>query len=89
MWNHATRAYKERRFKDRPLVPCAYCGRRLRIEEATVDHKIPKSNGGSNYYENLVIACSDCNMSKADGSVEEHNATSPWEKAAKLLRGIR
>lgn len=32
----------------------------------TIDHKLPKSKGGSNKPDNLVLSCIDCNMKKND-----------------------
>jgi 5-methylcytosine-specific restriction endonuclease McrA len=44
---------------------CRYC--RTRIDEAfEIDHWIPLSKGGSNYPENLVLACPSCNAAKRD-----------------------
>lgn len=40
---------------------CAYCGT---TEELTTDHVMPKSRGGTNDPDNLVLACRDCNMKK-------------------------
>lgn len=41
---------------------CAYCGRRA----TTVDHVIPKSNGGSHEPDNLVACCKKCNNKKTN-----------------------
>ena len=30
----------------------------------TIDHKIPKSQGGTNDMDNLVLSCIDCNIQK-------------------------
>lgn len=50
---------------------CQYCGVRLRRSEATVDHIIPRSKGGNNTWENVVLACSPCNHMKADRTPEQ------------------
>jgi 5-methylcytosine-specific restriction endonuclease McrA len=44
---------------------CAYCGRREKLRRLTIDHRLPKSRGGSNGLDNLVLACTACNHAKA------------------------
>ena len=57
---------------DRDGKRCFYCrrvtqrlrrsrGGKLPSDTATLDHVIPKSEGGSNDTENLVLACTECN----------------------------
>lgn len=41
-----------------------YCIRKLDEGNATVDHKIPVSQGGTNDLENLTTACIPCNQLK-------------------------
>ena len=45
---------------------CQYCGRKAPDVELHIDHIIPKSKGGTNESENLVVACAECNIGKAD-----------------------
>ena len=45
---------------------CALCGKPLRPDEATVDHIIPISRGGTNKPENLRCVCEACNKLKSD-----------------------
>ncbi len=45
---------------------CQYCERPLQIHEMTCDHVIPKSHGGRFVWDNIVSACSKCNLMKAD-----------------------
>ncbi len=40
---------------------CQYCDRR---EDLTFDHLIPRSRGGQTTWENVVTACSPCNLRK-------------------------
>jgi len=42
---------------------CQYCGSR---EELTFDHVIPRSRGGRTTWENVVAACSACNLKKGN-----------------------
>lgn len=50
---------------------CHYCRCELNEEDSTLDHKQPKSKGGSNERNNLVLACRECNNRKADLTYEE------------------
>lgn len=53
---------------------CHYCLQALILHgqgKYQIDHFIPLSRGGSNYANNLVIACPGCNNTKADKM--------PWE----------
>lgn len=43
---------------------CQYCFSKFPIKDLTLDHVMPKSKGGSNDHENLVLACRDCNLLK-------------------------
>jgi 5-methylcytosine-specific restriction endonuclease McrA len=49
---------------------CAYCGKPVN-DNYHVDHVIPISRGGTNYPENLAIACPFCNDSKGSKLLSE------------------
>lgn len=51
--------------------PCFYCGKIIGNHNATVDHYIPLSKGGSCHPENLVWACQPCNQAKGNKLPEE------------------
>ncbi|MFH2035770.1 MAG: HNH endonuclease [Candidatus Zixiibacteriota bacterium] len=58
---------------------CAYCG--TDKGAMTVDHIIPKNQGGADTWENLVCACARCNNKKGDKT--------PLKAGMKLLRKPR
>ena len=43
---------------------CAYCGERRPTEDLTFDHVMPKARGGQTTWENIVTACTACNLKK-------------------------
>ncbi len=57
---------------------CQYCGNQPGGEELTIDHVLPRSQGGISTWENCVLACVDCNKRKADRT--------PQQAAMKLRR---
>lgn len=48
---------------------CQYCGRETR--ELTLDHVVPRSQGGEHRWENIVSACIPCNHHKASRTPQE------------------
>ena len=62
----------------RDRFTCQYCGQR---EELTFDHVLPRSKGGTTTWENVVAACSPCNLRKGDKLCREcdmHPALKPY-----------
>jgi 5-methylcytosine-specific restriction endonuclease McrA len=43
---------------------CQYCGRKFPTTELSLDHVIPRSQGGQTTWENIVCACVSCNVRK-------------------------
>ena len=54
----------------RDRFSCQYCGVR---EDLTFDHVIPRSKGGTTTWNNVVAACSPCNLRKADRLPQQAN----------------
>jgi 5-methylcytosine-specific restriction endonuclease McrA len=50
---------------------CQYCGGRPGNEELTIDHVIPRAQGGQTTWENCVLACVACNARKANRTPEQ------------------
>lgn len=44
---------------------CQYCSRRLESGELTIDHILPRVQGGKSSWTNCVLACVSCNRRKA------------------------
>lgn len=62
---HGVNPRQKRSFRQRLLNAhgpiCSLCKRRFREEQLTLDHIVPRSEGGPNSYANLRLACYPCN----------------------------
>jgi 5-methylcytosine-specific restriction endonuclease McrA len=47
---------------------CQYCGS---TQNLTIDHVVPRSQGGKDTWTNLVTACHDCNTEKGSRTPEQ------------------
>jgi len=52
----------------RDKFACQYCGDG---SDLTFDHIVPRSRGGHTTWENVVAACSPCNLRKANMTPQE------------------
>lgn len=43
---------------------CQYCGKRFPTTELSLDHVVPRSQGGTSGWDNIVCACIRCNVKK-------------------------
>lgn len=59
-------AFSRRNLFKRDRFMCQYCGVMPKSDELTIDHVVPRSHGGGSTWENCVLACIDCNHTKAD-----------------------
>lgn len=50
---------------------CQYCGEKGELGDLTYDHVVPRSQGGTTTWTNIVTACSDCNGNKAGRTPEQ------------------
>ncbi len=50
---------------------CQYCGELPGRQELTVDHVLPRSQGGAHSWQNLVTACKPCNQRKGSRTPDE------------------
>ncbi len=57
---------------------CQYCGRRFASSELSLDHVVPRSQGGLSTWVNVVCSCTRCNARKG--------GRRPYEASMKLIR---
>lgn len=50
---------------------CMYCGDQPGHDQLTIDHVVPRSQGGITSWDNCVSACSGCNSRKANRTPEQ------------------
>lgn len=50
---------------------CQYCGKRFPSSELSLDHVVPRSQGGKTTWNNLVCACVSCNAHKGGRTPRE------------------
>jgi 5-methylcytosine-specific restriction endonuclease McrA len=63
--------FSRRNIYKRDRYTCQYCGIQPGSEELTIDHVLPRSQGGLSTWENCVLACISCNKHKADRTPEQ------------------
>ena len=61
-----TVTFSRRNVFKRDKMCCQYCGKQPGSEELTIDHVVPRAQGGLSTWTNCVLACIDCNSKKAD-----------------------
>ncbi len=50
---------------------CQYCGKKVPTSELSLDHVIPRTQGGTSNWKNIVCACTNCNKHKGGRRPEE------------------
>lgn len=50
---------------------CQYCARTPPLRDLNIDHVMPRSRGGPDTWENLVVACRRCNLVKGRRTPDE------------------
>jgi 5-methylcytosine-specific restriction endonuclease McrA len=63
--------FSRRNIFKRDRYTCQYCGVQPGTEELTIDHVIPRAQGGTSTWDNCVLACLDCNARKADRTPQQ------------------
>ncbi len=50
---------------------CQFCGKKFPTSELSLDHVVPRSQGGLSTWENIVCACVKCNVKKGGRTPKE------------------
>ena len=56
-----TFTFSRRNVFKRDKMTCQYCAKQPGGEELTIDHVVPRAQGGQSSWTNCVLACVDCN----------------------------
>ena len=56
--------FNRRNIYARDQNECQYCGKRFSTCDLSLDHVVPRSQGGKAAWDNIVCACLDCNIKK-------------------------
>ncbi|MFL5242924.1 MAG: HNH endonuclease [Gemmataceae bacterium] len=54
---------------------CQYCGKKHPTTELSLDHILPRSQGGLSTWENIVCACVNCNVKKGGRTPKQAHMT--------------
>ena len=87
--------FSRRNIFKRDHFTCQYCGVQPGSEELTLDHVVPRSQGGESRWDNCVLACLACNKRKADqtpaqaGMRLKHKPVRPTWNPLYSLREVR
>jgi 5-methylcytosine-specific restriction endonuclease McrA len=63
--------FSRRNIFKRDRFACQYCGVQPGSEELTLDHVVPRAQGGESRWDNCVLACLRCNTHKADRTPQQ------------------
>lgn len=59
-------AFSKHNVYKRDRFTCQYCGTQPGRNDLSLDHVVPRAQGGTSSWENCVLACVRCNHTKAD-----------------------
>jgi 5-methylcytosine-specific restriction endonuclease McrA len=63
--------FSRRNIFKRDHATCQYCGAKPGSSELTIDHVLPRAQGGTSRWDNCVLACVPCNARKANRTPEQ------------------
>lgn len=84
--------FNRRNIYARDSSRCQYCGKKFSTQELSLDHVIPKSQGGRATWDNIVCCCVKCNVKKGGRTPEQakmHLITKPHKPKRSPVINIR
>jgi len=78
--NHVKRKFFSTAFSRKALIKrdkstCQFCAIKLPAAHVTIDHVIPKAQGGGTSFLNCVVSCKSCNNKKGGKTPEQAGMT--------------
>ncbi|MDB5173614.1 MAG: endonuclease [Phycisphaerales bacterium] len=71
---------------------CQYCGKKMPTTDLSLDHVVPKSQGGKSTWDNIVCCCIKCNVKKGGRTPDQahmHLITKPIKPKRSPVINIR
>jgi len=84
--------FNRRNIYARDSSRCQYCGKKFSTTELSLDHVVPKSQGGRASWDNIVCCCVKCNVKKGGRTPEQahmHLITKPVKPKRSPVINIR
>ena len=84
--------FNRRNIYARDSSRCQYCGKKFSTTELSLDHVVPRSQGGKASWDNIVCCCIKCNVKKGGRTPEQahmHLITRPVKPKRSPVINIR
>jgi len=84
--------FNRRNIYARDANKCQYCGKKMPTTDLSLDHVVPKSQGGKTTWENIVCCCIKCNVKKGGRTPDQahmHLITKPVKPKRSPVINIR
>ncbi len=84
--------FNRRNIYARDSSRCQYCGKKFSTTELSLDHVVPRSQGGRATWENIVCCCVKCNVRKGGRTPDQarmHLITKPVKPKRSPVINIR
>lgn len=87
MWRQRRRvnALKKELMNHQPTAPCCHCGKHFKRRALTLDHIVPKSDGGKYERGNVLLSCNTCNEDRGTEDFVQYNTRKRAEQGLEPL----